>query len=74
MKFHVVDLQTGREPELWRIAREMALDDDWVCRLILTDIEGFAVTESGHLILLDECGNYCVCPKGRFRVVIDDVN
>ena len=34
-------------------------------------MEGFAIQEDGTLVLMDECGNYAYCPKGRFSVQID---
>ena len=35
----------------------IALKEPWARALIYSDIEGFAVTTDGELILLDECGN-----------------
>ena len=34
-------------------------------------MEGFAITQEGMLILLDECGKYTYCPDNRFKVVAE---
>ena len=66
MKFRVIDNKTGKEADPCKIARE-----EWVRNLIRLDIEGFALLESGSLVLLDECGNFEYCPSDRFTVVFD---
>lgn len=32
-------------------------------------IEGFALTEEGNLILMDECGGIAYCPSDRFEIM-----
>ena len=49
MKFRVIDLQTGRPPNLEKIALE-----DWIHDLTHCDLEGFAICEDDILILLDQ--------------------
>ena len=65
--FHVIDNKTGREPDCEKIA----LKEDWAKHLIYCDIDEFAITESGTLILLDDCGNCAWPPPERFTVVFD---
>lgn len=65
--FKVIDKKTGKEAD----AEEIALHEDWAKGLVYCDIEGFAITEDGELILADECGNFAYCPDGRFEVQFD---
>lgn len=67
ISFTVIDNQTGKEPDLWKIAT----NEDWAKHLMYCDMEGFAISEDGTLLLLDECGNFAYCPEGRFTVTID---
>ena len=64
MTFKIIDNKTGKEPDLNKIFWEKWTDD-----LIQYDIDQFAVTEDGHLILMDDCGNFAYCPDGRFTAV-----
>ena len=66
--FAVIDNETGKEADPHQIAN----DEEWADSLIYCDIEGFALLENGSLILLDECGNYEVCPADRFTVVFEE--
>lgn len=63
--FTVLDIETGTEPDLEKIA----FGEPWAKDLIYCDMEGFVLGADGELYLLDECGNYKPCPSGRFRVV-----
>ena len=63
--FTVIDNTTGEYPNLERIA----LKEDWAKGLIYCDMEGFALDESGNLVLMDECGNMAYCPADRFTVI-----
>ena len=67
LKFTVTDSKTGKQPDLWNIA----LEEDWADELKSCYMEGFAIQEDGTLVLMDKCGNYAYCPKGRFSVQID---
>ncbi len=69
MTFNVIDNQTGLPPDL----EQIALHESWAKGLTYCDIEGFALTEDGSLILTDEDGNYCYCPVWRFKVIIKEV-
>ena len=62
--FGVIDLRTGGYPDVERIA----LNEEWAKHLVYCDIDTFAVTEDGKLILLDDCGNVAYCPDGRFEI------
>lgn len=62
--FFVIDNETGKYPDCEKIA----LTEDWAKHLCYCDIDSFAVTEDGTLILMDECGNCVNCPEGRFTV------
>ena len=59
--FKVIDLKTGKEPDLKQIAHE-----EWASNLMSDDMEGFYLGEDGLLILMDECGNSTCCPLDRF--------
>ena len=63
--FKVIDTKTGCEADTYKIA----LKEQWANHLVYCDIEGFAITETGCLMLLDECGNAAYCPDDRFEVV-----
>lgn len=65
MEFGVIDPQTGGYPNVEKIA----LTEEWAKHLIYCDIDSFAITEDGHLLLIDDCGNIAYCPVGRFKVV-----
>ena len=66
-KFTVIDNKTGHYPDCGRIARR----EKWAKRLIYCDIDEFAITESGVLILMDDCGNCAFPPPDRFTVVFE---
>ena len=66
-RFTVIDNKTGNEPDCGNIA----LNEEWAKHLIYCDIDTFAITEDGALILLDDCGNCAYCPDGRFTVVFE---
>ena len=66
MTFKVIDNKTGKEPNLYKICRE-----EWTDDLVTCDIDQFAVTEDGHLILMDDCGNFAYCPDGRFTAIVE---
>ena len=62
--FTVIDTETGQYPDMSNIARF----EEWAESLIYCDIDGFAITEDGYLIVLDDCGNMAYCPEGRFKI------
>lgn len=62
MRFSVIDLKTGLPA--------IAANESWASRLI-GGMDGFALLETGELVMLDECGNYAYCPAGRFKVVVE---
>lgn len=64
MGIEVIDKETGTYPDLEKIA----LTEEWAKDLCYCDMEGFALTEDGCLILLDECGRFAYCPPDRFTV------
>ena len=68
MKFKVFDNKTGKEADTWNIA----LNEEWAQSLIYCDMEGFAITEDGNLVLMDECGHVVYCDTERFKVVFED--
>ena len=67
LPFVVVDKKTKKEEDCYNIA----LKEDWVKGLCYCDIDGFAITQDGTLILLDECGKIAYCPDNRFKVVAE---
>lgn len=64
LTFTVIDKTTGKEADM----EQIALKEEWAKSLIYCDMEGFALTEYGDLILMDECGNHVECPRGRFEI------
>ena len=66
IEFTVVDNRTGDYPDL----EEIALKEEWAKDLIYCDMEGFAISEDGTLMLLDECGGVAYCPEDRFTIVL----
>lgn len=68
MTFKVIDKKTGKEADSYKIA----LKEDWAKCLVYCDIEGFALTEDGVLVLMDECGNVAYCPDNRFEVIVNE--
>ena len=65
--FCVFDKKRNKEADCYKIA----LKEDWAKCLCYCDMEGFAITQDGMLILLDECGRYTYCPDNRFKVVAE---
>lgn len=65
MTFSVIDNKTGHEADTYQIA----LKEEWAKHLMYCDMEGFAITEDGTLVLLDECGGVAYCPGDRFTIV-----
>lgn len=70
MKFVVFDKETKMEAN----PESIATYEKWADGLIYCDMEGFAIEEDGTLLLLDECGNYAVCPPDRFELHIVEMN
>lgn len=68
MKFKVIDNKTGKEADTY----EIALHEEWAKGLVYCDMEGFAITENGDLMLADECGKSVYCDPERFKVVFED--
>ena len=67
MRFNVIDLLTGKEPDI----SEIACSEEWADELLYCDMEGFSIGEEGTLYLCDECGVYVECPHDRFQVEIE---
>ena len=65
--FCVFDKKKNKEADCYKIA----LKEDWAKCLCYCDMNGFAITQDGMLILLDECGRYTYCPDNRFKVVAE---
>ena len=63
--FTVIDNKTGCYPDCEKIARK----EKWAKHLCYCDIDCFAITEDGTLVLMDDCGGVAFCPADRFTVV-----
>ena len=63
--FEVIDTRTGEEA---RNLERIALDEEWAKGLVYCDISGWAITEEGYLMLIDDCNNIAFPPYGRFTV------
>lgn len=72
MKFKVIDLQTGKEADIYEIVIKSYREKTWAERLVYCDIEGWAIEEDGTLVVLDECGNYAYPPKERFQIIMEE--
>lgn len=66
MEFEIIDLRTGKYPDV----KKIAMNEDWAVGLYYCDIDSFSICEDGKLILTDECGNCRVCPHERFKITI----
>lgn len=62
--FRVIDNIYGGEADSY----EIVVNEEWAKDLMYCDMEGFAVLESGALILADECERFEYCPKERFTI------
>ena len=67
LTFKVIDKKTNKEADEY----EIALHEDWAQGLIYCDMDGFAITADGSLILCDECGKFAYCPPDRFKVILE---
>lgn len=67
IEFVVIDNNTGREPNCELIAKT----EDWANNLMPYDIDSFAMTEDGRVVLIDDCGNCAFAPSDRFTVKSD---
>ena len=63
-KFTVIDTKTGKKPNF----KKINFKESWATGFVWQDIRGFAITESGELILTDYCGHIASCPEGRFKI------
>ena len=67
MTFSVIDKNTGREVS-GSVIREIAKNGG----LMQFDIDQFAITEDGNLVLLDECGNFTYCmQQDAFEIKVE---
>ena len=62
--FTVIDTKTGRYPDLDKLAEEFTEKD----RLVYYNLDQFAITEHGDIIVLDTDFTYSNCPLGRFTI------
>ena len=63
-RFTVIDNKTGKEADTYNIA----LHEDWAKNLCYCDMEGWAITDDGTLLLVDECGRFAYADRERFKV------
>lgn len=62
--FIVIDNKTGEEADTY----DIALHEDWAKNLCYCDMEGWAITDDGTLLLVDECGRFAYADRERFKV------
>ena len=60
----IIDTKTNQTADPYVAAKE-----EWASSLMTNDIEGFAITQDGAIVLMDECGNMAYAPAGRYRYV-----
>ena len=65
--FTVIDTTTGQEADTY----DIALHEDWAKHLVYCDINGWAITDDGDLILIDDCGRFAYADRERFKVIWD---
>lgn len=65
--FTVIDTTTGKEADTYNIA----LHEDWAKHLIHYNIDGWAITDDGDLILVDDRGGFAYADRERFKVIWD---
>ena len=71
-QFDVFELAEGGKTLKAVDEQKIALTEEWAKRLMYCDMDGFALTQEGDLILIDECGNFAYCPEERFVVIFRD--
>lgn len=64
--FRVIDTKTGKEADTY----EIALHEGWAKHLC--DIDGWAISDCGSLMLIDVCGSFAYADRERFKVVLED--
>lgn len=67
MVFKIIDKRTGKEPTQ-RVINNIAEK----YRLVTCDIDQFAVTEDGLILLLDDCGNIAYFSLDKFEIRIEN--
>lgn len=67
MTFRIIDKRTGKEPTQ-RVINNIAEK----YRLVTCDIDQFAVTEDGQILLLDDCGNIAYFSLDKFEIRIEN--
>lgn len=66
--FIVIDNTTGQEADTY----DIALHENWAKHLVYCDIDGWAITDDGDLILIDDCGRFAYADRERFKVIWDE--
>lgn len=67
----VIDTQTGAEPDLNKLAKEIRdTERHWANLLCHTNLACWAVDEEGNLLLTDTCGNYVIAPPSRYTYTL----
>lgn len=66
--FKVIDKSTGKQADEGYISK----NEEWAHHLVYCDMDGFAVTQDGNIILLDETGKFAYCPFERFEIVKEE--
>lgn len=65
--FTVMDTTTGQEAD----TKNIVLHEDWAKSLVSCDIDGWAITDDGGLVLIDDWGDFVYADPERFKVVWD---
>ena len=73
MSFHfkVIDKDTGKEPSYEDLQKLAMNRESWCGHLVWTDIDCWAITEDGELMLTDDCGNSAYAPK-NYEVILEE--
>lgn len=66
--FIVIDTTTGQEAD----TKNIVLHEDWAKSLVSCDIDGWAITDDGGLVLTDAWGDFVYADTERFKVKWDE--
>ena len=67
--FTIIDKRTGEEADIDNLIEEL----DLKAKLMVNDIEGFAIGECGEIYLLDECGNFIFVEPDNYYVRMNNI-
>lgn len=67
--FTIIDKRTGEEVDIDNLIEEL----DIKTKIMVNDIEGFAIGEYGEIYLLDECGNFIFVEPDNYDIRLNNI-